>query len=71
MLRLVARFADNESEGWAEVELQFDCDRGLPDYLVAATCKRVEDALRRKGLLVASGEPRLTAAGHAALVEER
>lgn len=65
MLRLVARFG-GEAEGWCEIELQYTCERTtpkLPTYLEASICKKVGDALRRKGLIDPEGYPILTEAG--------
>jgi hypothetical protein len=49
MLDVVARFRDNS--GWAEIYLQFGCERGLPDALCAATSDRVALALAGRGLI--------------------
>lgn len=66
MLRCIDDFAAPD-DGWAEVELQFSCIRGLPQNLEAATCERVILALKRKGLIGDDG-PELTDAGQAEMV---
>lgn len=69
LLRCISRFA-NDGAGWAEVELQYLCERtteALPSRLEASVCKRVGDALRRKHLIDADGAPLLTEVGKAVL----
>jgi hypothetical protein len=66
MLRAVARFGGRDA-GWAEVELQWSSERGIPDYLVASTAVRVGNALVAAGLIVDDAGPALTDAGRAAL----
>jgi hypothetical protein len=69
MLRAIDDRPDAADEGWAEVELLFEYRRPRPmaRFLFAATCLKVGDALRRKGLIDPNGDPRLTAAGIAEL----
>lgn len=65
-LLAVADFGDN-GEGWAEVELQFECStptRDFPDHLWPSLCVRVFGALERKGYIIRNPDgPRLTAYG--------
>ncbi len=66
-LKAVADFGNN-GEGWAEVELQFECStpsrETFPPHLWASLCTRVFGALERKGYIVRSADgPRLTEYG--------
>jgi hypothetical protein len=63
-LAAVAEFGDN-GEGWAEVELQFECStparESFPPHLWPSLCTRVFGALERKGYITRGADgPRLT-----------
>jgi hypothetical protein len=63
----VADYGDN-GEGWAEVELQFECStptsEAFPSHLWPSLCARVFGALERKGYIARAPDgPRLTAYG--------
>jgi len=63
-LLAVADYGDN-GEGWAEVELQFECAtpsrETFPSQFWASMCVRVFGALERKGCITRDADgPRLT-----------
>lgn len=62
MLRMIDDFGDPD-DGWAEVILQFSCQRSMPDPLISAVCDRVIRALEKKGLVEPGAGPALTEAG--------
>lgn len=74
-LRVVAEFGDN-GEGWAEVELQFECStparETFPSQFWSSMCMRVFGALERNGYIVRSPDgPRLTEQGRRYLAPAR
>lgn len=66
MLRVIDDFGDPD-DGWAEVILQFSCQRNVPDHLVSVICDRIIKALERKGLVEPGFGPALTESGLAEL----